>query len=69
MLIATAAAFLALVEIKASRPYKMLKRAAGAERPCAIERFYMQQFESILKAVSLGVILLGVGLAGWRWAG
>ena len=35
----------------------------------AMERVQIQQFESILKAVSLGVILLGIGIAVWRWTG
>ncbi|WBY02994.1 hypothetical protein PE066_05515 [Ramlibacter tataouinensis] len=69
LLVASAAALLALVEIKASRPYKLLKRATGLEPPSARERICQQQFESILKAVSLGVMLLGAGLAAWRWPG
>jgi hypothetical protein len=67
LLIATAMAMLSLVEIRASRPYKTLKRRAVSESLSAVERVHMQQFESILKAVSLGVILLGVGVAAWRW--
>lgn len=69
VLIAAAAALLGLVEIKASRPYKLLKQSADREPLSATERACQQQFESVLKAVSLGVILLGVGLATWRWAG
>jgi hypothetical protein len=69
VLIAAAAALLGLVEIKASRPYKILKRAAANEPPSATERVCQQQFESVLKALSIGVILLGIGLATWRWAG
>ena len=69
LLVATAAALLALVEIKASRPYKTLRRRAATEPPSETERICQQQFESILKAVSLGVIVLGAGLAAWRWAG
>jgi hypothetical protein len=69
LLVATAAALLALVEIKASRPYKILKRTAGIEPPSETEGMCRQQFEAILKAVSLGVILLGAGLAAWRWVG
>ena len=68
-LIATAMAMLSLVEIKASRPYKALRRRAVGESSSAVERAHMRQFESILKAVSLGVILLGVGVAAWRWTG
>lgn len=69
LLIAIAMALLSLVEIKASRPYKTLKRTAVSESSCATDRVYMQQFEAILKAVSLGVILLGTGVTAWRWAG
>jgi hypothetical protein len=52
-------AALSLVEIKASRPYKALKRsgAAGAE---------VERLEAILKYLSLGVIALGAGMAAWR---
>lgn len=67
LLVATAMALLSLVEIKASRPYKALKRTAASEPASPVERAHLQQFEAILKAVSLGVILLGVGLAAWRW--
>lgn len=56
LLIAAAMGFLSLVEIKASRPYKELKRSGSGER--AIGRY-----EAILKSVSGGVILLGAGLA------
>ncbi|TFZ03087.1 hypothetical protein EZ313_17905 [Ramlibacter henchirensis] len=66
---ASAAALLALVEVKSSRPYKDLKRRTGIEPLSETERLCEQQFESILKVVSLGVILLGAGLATWRWAG
>lgn len=58
-LIAAAMALLSLVEIKASRPYKALKRsmedAAQAER-----------LETILKCLSGGVIAIGAGLLAFR---
>lgn len=59
LLAAAAMAALSLVEIKASRPYKALKRAgaAGAE---------VERLEAILKCLSLGVIALGAGMAAWR---
>jgi hypothetical protein len=59
LLVAAAMGALSLVEIKASRPYKALKRrrAAGAE---------VERLETILKCLSLGVIALGAGLAAWR---
>ena len=66
LLVAGAAALFSLVEIKASRPYKALKRRptplTGAEREAA------GAYEAILKSVSLGVILLAVGLAVARRA-
>lgn len=66
LLVAAAMGLLSLVEIKASRPYKEMKRASG---DAEIETVHLQQFESILKSLSLGVILLGAGLASWRWLG
>jgi hypothetical protein len=66
LLIAVSTGFLSLVEIKASRPYKELKRTAsglaGIDR-----RQITEKLESVLKFLSLGVILLGVGLLVWRW--
>jgi len=57
-------AFFSIVEIKASRPYKNLKQRfdiLGDEEKSLITRY-----EAILKSISLGVILLGVGLLIWR---
>ena len=57
-------ALFSLVEIKSSRPYKNLKR-----RSLALlneEKIQMERYEAILKSISLGVILLGVGLVVWR---
>ncbi|QBQ53489.1 hypothetical protein [Nitrosococcus wardiae] len=68
LLVGAAMGFLSLVEIKASRPYKALKRAHTLDRG---EKDWAQAhtLESILKSISLGVILLGVGMAIWRgWA-
>jgi hypothetical protein len=67
VLVACAMGLLALVEIKASRPYKALKRSAAVQPPTPLEQFHLRQFETILKSLSLGVILLGLGLAAWRW--
>jgi hypothetical protein len=64
LLIALAMALLSLVEIKASRPYKEMKRG-GAEMNAA----HLHALEAILKYLSLGVILLGAGVACWRWIG
>ena len=63
-LVAVAMALLSLVEIKASRPYKALKRAAASGEE--VDRAQMERLEALLKSVSLGVILLGVGLLVWR---
>jgi len=61
LLVAAAAALFSLAEIKASRPYKALKRRAA---PLAeAERETAAAYEAVLKSVSLGVILLTVGLA------
>ena len=53
-----------LVEIKASRPYKELKRRFGSLRD--EEKILIIRYEAILKAISLGVICLGGGLLIWR---
>jgi hypothetical protein len=48
------------VEIKASRPYKILKhRETGLSKE---EKGMMKRYEAILKSISLGVLLLGAGL-------
>ncbi len=59
--------FFSSIEIKASRPYKELKRRAP-DLDCD-EQALMNRYESLLKCVSLGVILLGGGLLLWRFAG
>lgn len=60
-------AFFSLIEIKASRPYKVLKsRAMGLDDH---EKYFMDRYEMILKSISLGVILLGVSLLIWRISG
>lgn len=67
LLVSAAMGLLSLVEIKASRPYKELKRASE-QTPEAGWR-YIVHFEAILKSLSLGIILLAVGMASWRWLG
>jgi hypothetical protein len=63
-IVAIAAGMFSLVEIKASRRYKELKRSAdGISGPVQI------CLEGILKCISAGVVLLGSGLAVWRWIG
>ncbi len=61
--VAGGTALFSLVEIKASRPYKELKRLPmrGPE-----EALLMKRYEAILKSISLGVIALGGGLVIWR---
>ena len=64
LILAGAMAFFSTIEIKASRPYKELKRRSSTLR--AQERALVLRYEAILKCISLGVILLGVGLLAWR---
>ncbi len=66
LMVAAGMGLLSLVEIKASRPYKTLKRVS-AENRTVLDKIHMQQFESILKGISLGVMLLGAGFLSWRW--
>ncbi len=58
--------FFSVVEIKASRPYKLLRRrfASLTEE----ERALAQCYETILRSISRGVIILGGGLLLWRVA-
>lgn len=65
LIVAASMGLLSMVEIKASRPYKALKRASS-DTLTMVDLSHMQQFEMILKGISLGVILLGVGLFLWR---
>jgi len=67
LIVAIAMGLFSSVEIKASRPYKELKR----RRPdlTAEEWLLLQRYETLLKCVSLGVILLGGGLLLWRVVG
>lgn len=60
LLVAAAMALLSLVEIKASRPYKALKQARSPDPAHAAG------LEAILKALSAGVVLLGLGMLAWR---
>lgn len=56
-----------LVEIKASRPYKNLKRRTNDLQEHEV--WLMKRYEIILKSISIGVMLLGGGLAIWRLRG
>jgi len=60
--VAAAFAFLSLIEIKVSRPYKELRR-----RDASGDDLLAQRYQVVLKSLSAGVILLGVGLALARW--
>jgi hypothetical protein len=60
LLAAAAMALLSLVEIKASRPYKAMKRSGA---PDAAQ---MACLETILKSLSAGVVVLGAGMLAWR---
>lgn len=64
LILAVSMALFSLIEIKASRPYKDLKRSIDLLRD--EERLLMARYETILKSVSLGVIFLGGGLVIWR---
>jgi hypothetical protein len=64
VVLASAMALFSLIEIKASRPYKDLKK--NRHSLTDTERQLMHRYETILKCVSLGVILLAGGLLIWR---
>jgi hypothetical protein len=64
LLVAAAMALLSLVEIRASRPYKDLKRALADGRAARAEEG--ARLEGILKSLSGGVILLGLGMLASR---
>jgi len=64
--LALSMALFSFIEIKASRPYKELKRRLADLN--AEEQALLQRYETILKCISLGVMLLGVGLLIWRVA-
>ncbi len=68
-LIAASAGFLSLAEIKASRPYKTLKRTGpGVDGVDGLDWSQVTgKLEDVLKSLSLGVIVLGMGLLVWRW--
>jgi hypothetical protein len=64
VVVAAAMALLSLVEIRASRPYKDLKRSMADGRPA--EAVHARHLEGILKSLSGGVIVLGLGLLASR---
>jgi hypothetical protein len=60
ILMASASASFSLVEIKASRPYKVLRRNSSALT--REEDLAMRGYETILKGISLGTMILGFAL-------
>lgn len=66
IIVAIATALLSLVEIKASRAYKALRRQPQRG---LLEEQHMLRFEAILKCLSLGTLLLVLGLLLWRGTG
>ncbi len=63
-LVGAATSLFSFVEIKASRPYKALKQRTG---PLSDEEeSTMWRYEAILKGISMGVILLALGLLAHR---
>jgi small-conductance mechanosensitive channel len=59
-----AAGLLSYVQISAERPYKDLKRLSS---PTQNEIDLSKRYERILKSISIGTILLGLGMVIWRW--
>lgn len=66
VLLGSAAALFSLVEIAASRPYKALRRRSVSLSEQ--EQEAVRSYETVLKSVSLGVILLAAALTAWRLA-
>lgn len=67
LVLALSTALFSSVEIKASRPYKELKRRGPNLND--EELALLKRYETLLKCISLGVILLGAGLLLWRALG
>jgi hypothetical protein len=63
LLLSAAMGLFSLIEIKASRPYKELKRRPARD---GADQALMERYEVLLKCVSLGVIVLAAGLLLWR---
>jgi hypothetical protein len=59
VIVAGSMGLFATLEIKASRPYKELKRRGPGSSE---EQVLLRRYETLLKCVSLGVLLLAVGL-------
>lgn len=67
LVLAAAMGLFSMVEIKASRPYKELKRRWPTLDDG--ERALLKRYETMLKCISMGVILLAIGLLLHRAAG
>lgn len=67
LLVAAAMGFLSLVEIKASRPYKALRRRDSA--PDIDGLAVSERLEGMLRWLSAGVVTLAAGLIAWRILG
>jgi hypothetical protein len=67
LILSSAMALFSMVEIKASRPYKDLKPRFDVLQDD--QKALMIRYETILKSISIGVILLGAGLLIWRMTG
>lgn len=61
IVIAVAMGLFSYVEIKASRPYKEIKRAGNT-----CDQALQMRYEKILKGISLGVIFLAFAMMLWR---
>jgi hypothetical protein len=66
-IVAVAMGLLSHVEISASRPYKELKRSLLSSGSGRSPQEEIMQYEKILKSISLGVMLLGLGLLTFRF--
>lgn len=66
-IVATGMGFVSYAEIKTSRPYKELKRGKFAQTLSQEQILTrMQNYERILKSLSIGTILVAVALLVWR---
>ena len=65
LIMALSMALFSYVEITASRPYKELKKRSQGDVEGRDDEM-MKHYEKILKSISFGVILLGIGFLIWR---
>lgn len=61
LVVSSAMGLFSWVEINASRPYKEIKRTGQTAH-----LLFQKRYEQILKGISLGVIVLAVGMVLWR---